>query len=60
MIIVTLDVWMQKVENRSIFVFCIKLNYQCIKGLNIKLDTPNLIDEKVGNNLETIAQETTC
>jgi hypothetical protein len=33
---------------------CTKLNYQWIKNLNIKPDTLNLIEEKVGKSLELI------
>jgi hypothetical protein len=34
--------------------FCTKLKSKWIKDLNLKLDTLNLIDEKVGNILEHI------
>ena len=33
---------------------CIKLKSKWIKGLSIKPDTPNLIEEKVGKSLELI------
>ena len=33
---------------------CTKLNSKWIKDFNIKPDTPNLIDEKVGKSLEFI------
>lgn len=29
-----------------------KFNFKCMTSLNLKLDTPNLIEEKVGNMLE--------
>jgi hypothetical protein len=38
---------------------CTKLNSDCIKGLNLKPDTLNLIEEEVENNLECTGQETT-
>lgn len=31
---------------------CIKLNYRWIKELNLSSETLNLIEEKMGNNLE--------
>ena len=31
---------------------CTKLKYKCIKDLNVKPDTLNLAEQKVGNNLE--------
>ena len=36
-----------------------KLNYKWIKNLNIKPDTLNLIEEKLGNSLELIGTEKT-
>ena len=33
---------------------CTKVNSKWIKDINIKLDTLNLIEEKVGNSLESI------
>ena len=36
---------------------CTKLKSKWIKDFNIKLDTLNLIEEKVGNSLEHISTE---
>jgi hypothetical protein len=36
---------------------CTKLKSKWIKDLNIKADTPNLIEEKVGRSLEVIGME---
>ena len=36
---------------------CMKLKYKWIKDLNIKLDTLNLIETKMGNSLECIDTE---
>jgi hypothetical protein len=37
---------------------CSKLKSKWIKDLNIKSDTLNLIEEKVGNSLNSLVQET--
>ena len=48
---------MQKNENRST---CTKLKFKWVKDLNIKLDTLNLIEEKVENTFECIVTEDNC
>jgi hypothetical protein len=45
---------MQKNANKIIFITCTKLKSKLIKIFNIKLDTINLIEEKVGKSLEHI------
>jgi hypothetical protein len=41
-----------KIQKISYLSSCIKLKCKWIKDLNIKLNTLNLIEEKVGSNLE--------
>jgi hypothetical protein len=43
---------MQKIANRFIFITCTKLKSKWIKDLNVKPDTVNLIEKKVGKSLE--------
>ena len=54
MVLVKLDHYMLKNANRPSLLPCTKLKSKCIKDLNIKSDTVNLIEEKVGNSLEHI------
>lgn len=36
---------------------CTKLNFKQIKDINKRLDTLNLTEEKIGDNVEHLAQE---
>ena len=44
----------RRIQIGSYLSSCIKLNSKWIKDFNIKPDTPNLIEEKEGKNLEQI------
>jgi hypothetical protein len=49
--------WMSTCRRMNIDPYlspCLKLESKCIKDFNIKLDTLNLIEDKVGNTLECI------
>jgi hypothetical protein len=39
---------------------CTKLKFKCIKDLNIKPDTLNLVEEKLGRSLELIGTVGNC
>jgi hypothetical protein len=54
MVLVSLDVCMQKNENRFIFITLCTFKSKWIKDLKIKPATLNLIEKKVGNTLECI------
>ena len=45
----------RSIQRESYLLPCIKLKYKWIKDLNIKPDTLNLLEEKVGNIFENIS-----
>lgn len=48
---------MKKNTNKSIFTTLQKLKPKCVKDINIKSHTLNLIEEKVGNSLKCAGTE---
>lgn len=53
MVLVKLDGFMEMNANRStLTIILYKTQLQCVKDLNIRLDTFHLIEEKIGNSLE--------
>lgn len=52
------DTCMWKNPKRSIPITCTKLNSKYVKDLNIKLDSENLSEEKVGKSLKLIEEQT--
>lgn len=55
-VLVKLDISMWKKGNRSIFTILYKLKSNWLNDLNIKPNTPNLIQQKVEAALSTLAQ----
>lgn len=54
MVLVKLVNYMCKNETRSFSLILHKTQLQCIKDLNVRLDTLNLMEEEVGNILEHV------
>jgi hypothetical protein len=49
--------YVEKMKRFPYLSACTKLKSKCVKDLNIKPDTLNLIEEKVGKNIELICTE---
>ena len=54
MVLIQLDVCIQKNAKDTYLSPCTKLKYKWIKDLNIKPDTLNLMEEKVAKNLRKL------
>jgi hypothetical protein len=54
MLMVKLEICLQKTETRSCFSPCTSINSKWIKDFNIRPETLKLVQERAGNTLETI------
>ena len=57
MVLIQLEVSMQKYANLSILISCTKLNCKWIKDIHIKPDTLKLIEKKLGKTLGHMGTE---
>lgn len=61
MMLVKLDVHIQKDENRPIPITWHKNSYKCkTKGLNVKHKTLKLLDENIGSAQHDVGERTFC